>query len=435
VSLRWKISLAFAAVVALVGLAIAILVYQLSAADRADQARRTQAQHARIAARLYASARRLPFGATLNDPSAPAALRVAAARGDVATDRDTHAGQPTVWAAAPVAGSHTSVFVHTSVAGEQSALAHLLETIIVVVAGATVGGALLGLFLATRLSSRLRRAATTASRITGGDLDARAAERGHDEVGALSGALDAMADELTARIQREKRFSADVAHELRTPITGLTTAIELLPDQHHATALVRERTARLRTLVEDLLEISRVQSGTDHIDPRPVDLAAFARDVAAPYQAAICGPHELHVNTDPRHLERIVGNLLENANRHGAPPIQLEIQPDRITVRDAGPGFSEHMLTHATDRFTTERAARGEGIGLGLAIAHAHATVLGAQLHLANHPRGGGQVTVRFSPAAPRQANNSAAEPSTVTGQRRGDNTHPPVRSGHGHMP
>ena len=142
----------------------------------------------------------------------------------------------------------------------------------------TLGGALLGLLLAGRLSLRLRRAASIAERVTAGELDARIQASGSDEVAKLGEAIDRMAEAMQARIDRERRFVADVAHDLRTPLTGLKTAASLL-DHDQVGDAIRERIDRMHRLVEDLLEISRLDSGTATADLRRVELGGFVTSV------------------------------------------------------------------------------------------------------------------------------------------------------------
>jgi signal transduction histidine kinase len=154
----------------------------------------------------------------------------------------------------------------------------------------------------------------------------------------------------------------------------------------------------LRALVEDLLEIARLDSGTERADLRWVDLERFTRDVAAPYGASVEAAAGARVFTDPRRLERVMVNLLENARRHGAPPITVRSRSDRIEVLDRGPGFSPELLASATERFKTGAAARGGGTGLGLAIASGQAQVISARLELANRDDGGASVAIVFTP-------------------------------------
>ncbi|APY90256.1 sensor histidine kinase [Streptomyces alfalfae] len=237
---------------------------------------------------------------------------------------------------------------------------------------------------------RLRRIAGTAHRIREGDLDARTRTRRRDEIGQISSAVDHMADVLQERLHSEQRFTADVAHELRTPVAGLVTAASLLPESE-ATDLVRDRVRVLHGLVDDLLEVSRLDAGTERADIQPLPLADLVRECVArtggDVRLTVVGRPV--VRTDPRRLDRILTNLLLNAQRHGEPPVEVEVRGATLAVRDHGPGFPPDLLAHGPQRFRTATPERGRGHGLGLTIAQAQAEVLGARLTLTNTaPRG-----------------------------------------------
>ncbi|MFI8420919.1 sensor histidine kinase [Streptomyces sp. NPDC085479] len=282
--------------------------------------------------------------------------------------------------------------------------------------------------LATELPARrLRRVARTARRITAGDLDARTgtgrrpgdATRpgggdahtgedrytygGGDEIGEIAAVVDSMADSLQRRIAGEQRFTADVAHELRTPLMGLVTSAGLLPEGE-ATDMVRDRVGVLRDLVEDLLEISRLDAGAEEPQCRPVAMAELVREsvARAGLDARVTADESAEVRTDPRRLDRIVTNLVVNAHRHGAGPVEITVSAGTITVRDHGPGFPADLLAHGPQRFRTGADERGRGHGLGLTIASGQARVIGAVLSFANHPEDGGAVaTLRLPDEGP----------------------------------
>ncbi|SOD62875.1 Signal transduction histidine kinase [Streptomyces zhaozhouensis] len=234
----------------------------------------------------------------------------------------------------------------------------------------------------------------------GAEVPRRDTSRRGDEIAEISATVDAMADSLHARLLAEQRFTADVAHELRTPLTGLVTASELLPEGE-ATELVRNRVGVLRTLVENLLEISRLDAGAEHADLGPVPLAEAVGESLArtglPARLSTAGA--LSAETDPRRLDRIVANLVVNAHRHGRAPVEVEVAGTRVTIRDHGPGFPRELLADGPRRFHTGAAERGRGHGLGLTIALGQAQVIGASLSLANAPDGGAVATLRL-PAA-----------------------------------
>ncbi|RPK39336.1 HAMP domain-containing sensor histidine kinase [Streptomyces sp. ADI93-02] len=245
---------------------------------------------------------------------------------------------------------------------------------------------------------RLRRVARTARRIAAGDLAARtAAGRGSDEIAEISATVDSMADSLLGRLLAEQRFTADVAHELRTPLMGLVTASALLPEAE-ATELVRDRVVVLRTLVENLLEISRLDAGVERAEVGPVPLADAIRESLARtgLRTRLTTDDVLPAVTDPRRLDRIVANLVANAHRHGREPVEVEVAGTCVTVRDHGPGFPRELLTDGPQRFRTGASERGRGQGLGLTIALGQAHVIGASLSFANASDGGAVATLRL---------------------------------------
>ncbi|MFE1434923.1 ATP-binding protein [Streptomyces griseoaurantiacus] len=249
---------------------------------------------------------------------------------------------------------------------------------------------------------RLRRVARTARRIDGGDLAARTAAggRGGDEITEISATVDSMADSLRERLLTEQRFTADVAHELRTPLMGLVTASGLLPEDE-TTDLVRDRVGVLRTLVEELLEISRLDAGAERAELRPVPLAEMVAESVARtgLDTRFTATDARSAQTDPRRLDRIVANLVVNAHRHGRTPVEVEVAGTTVTVRDHGPGYSAELLADGPQQFRTGASERGRGHGLGLTIALGQARVIGASLEFANAPGGGALATLRL-PAA-----------------------------------
>ena len=395
-SLRWRLALAFALLAASVAAVVGVVVYERTADDLLSRARAAAVAQVQAAALMYPlTSPALPQSALpAGDPSVPAQLRAVVKRGLVASYSGSWNGQPAVWAGRRTSDGRNQIYVRNSYAAQRQELTDLRQTLIEVAVAATLGGAALGMLLASRLSLRLRRAATTAERVTSGDLNARIHAGGHDEVAKLGEAIDRMTEAMQQRIERERRFVADVAHDLRTPLTGLKTAASLLEHDQVGDA-VRERVDRLHRLVEDLLEISRLDSGTATADLRRVDLNGFvAGVVGGAAQTTISTNGSSSSLIDPRRLERVIENVLDNAARHGAPPINVAVLPRRIVVRDHGPGFSDPMLALAAERFTTGDPARGDGIGLGLAIAAGQCQVLGAELMLANDPDGGAVVTI-----------------------------------------
>ncbi|MFJ9982740.1 sensor histidine kinase [Streptomyces globisporus] len=252
------------------------------------------------------------------------------------------------------------------------------------------------------INRRLRHGARTARRIADGDLDARIGPSGRarDEVTEMAAAVDDMAAALQRKLENERRFTADVAHELRTPLMGLVTAAGLLPEDDEAAGLVRDRLRALSALVEDLLEISRLDAGAERARLDPVPLGELVADVVrrTGTDTRVTMADTEVVETDPRRVERIVANLVTNAHRHGAAPVDVTVTGARIDVRDHGPGFPSDLLERGPQRFRTGAGERGRGHGLGLTVAQGQSEVLGARLTFANAPDGGAVATLDLAP-------------------------------------
>lgn len=347
----------------------------------------------------YEAGDRLPPGAGLDPPGLPARLRQLAVdgkRGSMVGEHDTH---PTMWAAGPADGGRALAVQYDYAQGAHTIDA--LDRAIVWSSALAIGVTLLvGAFAVTRVTRRLHATARVARRISGGDLDARVDDpraqdprRPQDEVAAVAGALDTMASSLQGKLLSEQRFTADVAHELRTPLTGLHAAAELLPPGR-PTELVRDRVAALRTLTEDLLEISRLDARSERLELDSEPLAPLAERVvrASGTDTAVRVVRGARVETDRRRLERVLGNLVANAHRHGRGPVVLTLDGPVVTVRDHGDGYPGYLVEHGPQRFRTDGGSKGHGLGLTIALGQAQ--VLGARLTFANAPDGGAVATL-----------------------------------------
>jgi signal transduction histidine kinase len=404
--LRWKISAAIAAVSALVVLALSLVVHNAARVSMINSTRDVQDERVQSALRIYEATGRLAFYARLDDPSLPHELKTYAAKGQRATYvDDDHTGDPVVWAETP-AGDGRVLSLKSAFSDRYSVLVDLDRTLIAGSIAVVVGGTAAGVLIGGRMSRRLRKAAGAARKVADGDTGVRVREavggRVRDETDELARAVDAMADALQLRLEAERRVTADIAHELRTPVTGLVTAAELLPPGRPS-ELVRDRVHALRTLVEDVLEVARLDGAAEHPELQEVALGDFVRrrvpGLAPGAEVRIVS--DAVVQTDPRRLERILGNLLANAVRHGGPPVEVEVDGPQLTVRDHGPGFPADLLREGPSRFRTGRTDRsGGGHGLGLTIASGQARVLGAKLLLLNADEGGAQALLHL-PGSP----------------------------------
>jgi two-component system OmpR family sensor kinase len=328
---------------------------------------------------------------------------------------------------APEPGSSDgdTVIVAVPTAGVTSSLNEL-----VVIELAAGGGLLLVLALGSWLILRrglrpLERMATSARTIAAGDLSLRVEPAdGKTEVGQLGLALNTMLTEIEAAFrEREaterklRQFLADASHELRTPLTSIRGFSELFrlgadQDRVQLEVILRrieEETARMKTLVEDLLLLARLDE-TRPVEREPVDLAVLAADACSDAIAVDAGrpmeldaPEPVVIAGDQDHLRQAIANLVNNALRHtpAGSPVEVGARLDGgaalVTVRDHGPGLDGDGLAHVFDRFWQADAARvGAGAGLGLSIVAGIAAEHGGVARAANHPDGGAVFTLEL---------------------------------------
>ncbi|MFE2041999.1 ATP-binding protein [Streptomyces sp. NPDC059477] len=399
-SLRWQIAALVVAASCAVALAVGLLVHNATAERHQREGAGRATEYLTAAADEYRRGGGTPVeGAILDEAEMPPELlsQVRTTDGPAIWYDTQSRNGPWMWAAQPLDGGTLAVSLHLGT--EKLELAALDRTM-VKVSGATLLVIVpLSLVVTELLNLRLRKVARTARRIADGELDARTgadARRG-DEITEIAGAVDSMAHALQQRLLTEQRFTADVAHELRTPLMGLVTSTELLPDGR-ATDLVRDRVGVLRALVEELLEISRLDAGAEAADARPVPVGSVVEATVArtgqPTRTVIVDNRR--ISTDPRRLDRIIANLVLNAHRHGRAPVEVTVDGPTVVVRDHGPGFPTRLLAEGPQRFRTGAPERGHGHGLGLTIALGHAGVIGATLDLANAPDGGAIAVLRL---------------------------------------
>ncbi|MET9374537.1 HAMP domain-containing sensor histidine kinase [Streptomyces sp. NPDC002992] len=400
-TLTWKSAVFITVMCCALAALLGVLVHVSVAGQTVTDSRERALSRLTDATLAYEAGDPLPRFSGIDPEGLPESLRALALRGERGTVVENHEGRPTMWAAGPADGRALAVQVDYATSAETiDGLDRSILGSSVLAIGATL---LVGSFAVTRVTRRLHLTAQVARRISAGDLDARVDDprtkdpsRPQDEVATVSGALDTMASTLQRKLQVEQRFTADVAHELRTPLTGLSAAAELLPEGRPS-ELVRDRVKAMRALTEDLLEISRLDARNETVDLAVHDLGPLAQRVvrASGTRTEVRIVRDATVETDKRRLERVLGNLVANAHRHGAPPVVLTVEGPVVTVRDHGPGYPEYLLASGPQRFRTENG--GKGHGLGLTIAAGQAEVIGAELVFAHAPDDGGGALARLT--------------------------------------
>jgi signal transduction histidine kinase len=333
----------------------------------------------------------------------------------------TVAGQAALVVAGRAANGPAIYFVFPATSIEQ-ALGQLrlglgvAALVAVLLALATAGLIARGILRPVRLGS------AAAARIAAGDLSARVPGGGSDEFAAWAAEFNRMANSLEATVgqleaseAQNRRFVAEVSHELRTPLTALVAEASLIesgladlsPDARRAAELLVGDVRRLRVLVDDLMELSRFDANVEQAQLEPVDIGRVVTSIVAarlPEARVTLPPTSVVVDADVRRLDRIIGNLLDNAATHAAgAPVEVSIAeagvaPDAavtVTVSDRGPGVPAESLPQLFDRFyKADPSRRGGTSGLGLAIAAENAALLGGSLVAAPRTGGGLELTL-----------------------------------------
>ena len=235
-----------------------------------------------------------------------------------------------------------------------------------------------------RLTSRLERLQAGVESLGAGEFSARVKVEGSDEVARLAESFNRAAGRIEELVGAHKSLLANASHELRTPLARIRMAVELMKENADPKrkAELEQDIAELDALIDEILLASRLDAlkGLE-IDER-VDLLALAAEECARYDAAALDGQPVTVRGDPRLLRRMIRNLLENAKRHGAPPIELAAEERdshlRISVSDHGAGVPYELRSRLFERF--ERGPHARVSGLGLSIARAYAQAHGGDL-------------------------------------------------------
>jgi signal transduction histidine kinase len=334
------------------------------------------------------------------------------------------AGQPSVQRVRTDAGAAlvigiplpdaTQFYVVDSLQELERTLQVLGLVLTLVAAGTTACGAALGAY-ATRRALRPLASVTDAARnITAGDLQARLDPAAEPDLERLTTSFNEMVDQLARRLERDRRFAADVSHELRSPLQTLAAAASVLGRRREqldartarAADLIVDEVDRFQVLVTDLLELAR---GDQSPELGPVDITQLAAQVC---DNKGISPEIIHADeimnptwhVDGRRIEQVLTNLLDNAQRHGGGPVAVTLSDDGRThiveVDDEGPGVAPEDRATIFDRFVRGRAAnaRGDndGTGLGLALVAQHAAAHGGRVSVTDRPGGGARFRVEI---------------------------------------
>jgi len=281
----------------------------------------------------------------------------------------------------------------------------------------------LGLLLAYQIIAPLRQLRAAATAIAAGDLGQQVDVAAKDEIGDLAAAFNRMAAGLARNEMLRRNLVADIAHELRTPLSVVRGSLEAMLDGVHPldeahVSPVYDETLLLQRLVDDLRLLSLADAGQLEVEARPVDLGQLVESVVeaagtAAAEAQISLERRVETNLpfvqgDVQRLRQVLNNLLSNALRHtpagGQVDISAHVARDEeaeieIAVTDDGPGIAPEDLPHVFERFyrgDRSRSRRGGGTGLGLAISRQLVEAHGGRMWVEGAPGQGARFAFRL---------------------------------------
>ncbi len=260
-----------------------------------------------------------------------------------------------------------------------------------------------------RITRRLERLEASVNALGEGDLSARVRVRGHDEVARLAASFNRAAARIETLVKSHRNLLANASHELRTPLARIRMGVELLkskPDARREADLEAD-IAELDALIEEILTASRLDASAGLDVHEDVDFLALAAEECARYEDCHLDGEPAQVRGDPRLLRRLIRNLLENAKRHGAAPIEVTIRrvhqhgrtAVELSVRDHGVGVPDSEQEKIFDPFYRMAGAPAAGTGLGLSLVRQIARKHGGEAHCDRAAGGGTRITVTLASA------------------------------------
>ena len=296
----------------------------------------------------------------------------------------------------------------------------LLPSSVTAAAIAALVGLGMAVILAYFLFKPIQELQGAAGRMAQGDLGQRVSEAGPSETAALGKAFNYMAGELEKADQNRRNMTADIAHELRTPLAVQQANLEAMldgiyPIDEKNIEVVLEQNHTLRLLVEDLRLLSLVDAGELSLIQKPLELTGFLQTFLEKFKPRLeskqlvlnssLPEQKIEMVTDALRLEQILTNILQNAITHSPQEgqiffdVQKEHHAVHIIIRDTGQGIPADLLPILFERFSKGNTQNRDkdSTGLGLAISKKLAHALGGDLTARNHPQGGAEFTLTFS--------------------------------------
>ncbi len=312
------------------------------------------------------------------------------------------------------------------------------DVLVMLVAAAASGSALVGALLVSRsISVPLRSLRGTARRLADGELEARASLRGPSELRDVAAVVNEMSTSVDALLRAQRDLVAGASHDLRTPLANLRALVEALEDGVGEPAVhlasLQVQVERMTLLVDDLLDLSRLDAGVIPLDLADAELAPLLDDCLALYagEARAAGVSlerdwspGVRARCDPLQLGRVLANLVANAIRHTPPGGHVVVRARdgvEVSVSDTGEGLPPGAGERVFERFWRGDESRSAGgTGLGLAIARAIVELHGGVIRAAAAPGGGASFTFTLPEAGARTEHEAFAAPTRPAPPRRG---------------
>lgn len=453
--LRSRVTVAFALGALVLSVSLAVITYELARAYLVRQREASVLRQAYVNARLVRAGLRAPspdlpeilssleaprdsspvvfrqgrwFAASLavGPDALPVALRETVLSGTPARQHFRLDAVPRLAVGIPIPAVEAAYFETFSFEMLERTLEILQNSLAAAAVVTTLAGAAMGRWASSRVLQPVAAAARAAAEVADGHLDVRVETGADPDLARLADSFNRMTDVLRHRLERDARFASAVSHELRSPLMTLTASVEVLsarrseldPRASAALDLLQSDLGRFRRLVEDLLEISRIDVGAGELVAEEVGLVELVRQAVAhsgrgglPVEVGP-GAEDVVVRVEKRRLERVVSNLLDNADTHGEGAVRISVErsPEgaRLAVEDAGPGVDPDERDRIFERFARGRATtrRGsdEGTGLGLSLVAEHVRLHEGRVWVEERPGGGARFVVELPAVVPEAA-------------------------------
>ena len=296
--------------------------------------------------------------------------------------------------------------------------------IVLGVLAAAIGATICALWFRRRVSRPVEQLTEVTRAIAGGRYGTELPVQRDDELGRLATAINELSQEISRSEKMQSEFISSISHELRTPLTAITGWSETLMfdtaiqgDSRRGIAIIAKEAARLTSLVEELLEFTRIQDGRFNLNMELLDIESELEDTIFTYQELlrqdgmqlIYNPPEEEIPLvpgDPERLKQVFLNILDNAAKYACDGKTIEVsvfsdtEAATIQFRDHGPGIPDSELPHVKEKFFKGEKHKARGSGIGLAVCDEIVTRSGGTLTIGNAPGGGTLVSVRLPFAA-----------------------------------